>query len=212
MIHISELLQLLEQWEDDHSFQLKWISPEEVTGLDRNEIFRVRETEDWTSETDLSEKVFKYVKVCYDQGDSCLGENASQSLTELYVRAMTSLIVEYDSSLAAVAVPREVEFKDARNCLPIFVDALLNRDTSEYARDALQQYVCDFYQFDDLWEPPEGKFHKELTTAENMLVAFLGNRILEVDSLRQYGVPKEIMPFVANTKLIKKVLEQGATT
>ena len=49
MIHISELLQLLERWRDDHSFRLKWISPEDVTGLNRNDIFKARETEDWTS-------------------------------------------------------------------------------------------------------------------------------------------------------------------
>lgn len=208
MIDIYELLQLLERWRDDHSFQLKWISPEDVTGLNRDDIFKAGETEDWTSVTDLSIEVFNYVKACYSQGDSCLGEGASQSLTELYVRAMTYLIAEYDSSLAGIAIPERVEIKDARSCLPIFVGALLNRDVTESAVRKLQQYICDFYQYDDLWEPPEGKFCKELTAAENMLVDFMGTRDLEVGSLRQYGVPKEIMPYVESTKLIKKVFEQ----
>jgi hypothetical protein len=209
MTDISMIKHLLDQKRMDRSFQLKWIPPETITGLNLDDIFKIRESDDgWTSETDLSEQVFNYFKECYRQGDSCLPKNSSMTLVELYVRAMVNLIIEYHSSLAAVSIPSDrITIEDARNCLPFFSNMLLDTDLDEYEVKTLQQYICDFYQYDDLWQPPEGKFHKELKDSENMLVDFLCTRSLRVESLKQFGVPDEIMPFVGGTKLIKKYLE-----
>lgn len=206
-MNISEIKKLLEQKNLNPSLRVKWVSPENIAGLNEKEALKIREGDERSSEEDLSDLVYDYIQECYKQGKSCLPVNCPYSLTEAYVRAMVYLIVEFNNTLAATSVPppENVTSSEAKKCLPFFVEVLLNKELTEFQIDTLQMYICDFYQYDDLWDPPEGRFNDEFTKLENLLVGFLGTRDLSIDTLKAYGIPQEIMPLVEKTRLIQSV-------
>lgn len=206
-MHISKLIETLELKRLNPSLELSWVFPQDIKGLDRELIIQAREADELSSEADLSDVVFNYIQECYRQGESCLSQDIQWGLTESFVRAMVYLIVEFQNSLAASNVPpsENVTSMDAKVCLQYFVEVLLNGNLNEYEVEMIQGYICDFYQYDDLWEPPEGRFFGELTKAENILIDFLGTRDLGIASLKKYGVPKEIMPMVLGTSLIERI-------
>ena len=210
LVDISTIKEHLERKSLDPSYKLEWIYPENITGLNKNEIFKARNSTEWTSDIDLSEIIYKYIQEWYNQGETSLPESCAWSITEAYIRAMIYLIREYHSSLAASSVPdpEGVTVVDARNCLPFFVDVLLNCNLPEGITDTIQMYICDFYQYDDLWSPPEGRFHQELSSSENILINFLATRDLSITSLLEHGIPDEIMPKISKTKLIKLYLQK----
>jgi len=195
---ISEIQKVIEQDNLGVLQTLVWQNPEDITGLDDNTY----------SDEDLSDVLFDYYEICYKQGESCLPKDHPYTLTESYIRVMIYLIIEHNSSLAATSVPppENVTSFEAKKCLPFFMSTLLNRDLLEHTIDTIQMYICDFYQYDDLWEPPDGRFYHDLTKSENLLIDFLGKKDLCIGSLKTYGIPREILPLVAETKLIMKAL------
>ena len=106
---ISEIEKLLDQKRDDPSLKLKWVSPEDIIGLEKIELERIKgdDTSSGTSyEESQADIVHSYIEECYKQGASCLPANYPYNLIEAYVRAMVFLIVELNSSVAGVSVPR----------------------------------------------------------------------------------------------------------
>lgn len=196
-----------------HIGEVAWVNPRDVTGLpSKSEVQEMELSEDW--DESFSDELVDYIKKWfeYTRKPTYIDDGHAMSPVERYVDSMLYIYVNYHNSSAALfsLSSEQIDVESARKCLRIFCNYLLEQDLAEHERSIIQMYMTDLYQYDDLWDPPEGRFHKEFTKSENILVDFLGTHDLSVKSLKKYGVPEEIIDVVSETKLIKRIKKTGS--
>jgi len=158
--------------------EIKWVDPRNVTGLPTKIEILEMESQDKRNES-ITDDLVDYIEKWFEYTfRSSISDGELRSPIEKYVDSMLYIFLEYHNSTAGIFVldPNILSVEDARNCLPVFKKYLLNCELTDFERNTIQMYLTDFYQFDDLWEPSAGRFHKEFSDRENALISLLANQ------------------------------------